>query len=112
MGAYEYDPWGSSVTEELDFSEFEFYPNPVRLHGERGAVIINYPGMIDESGFKLKIYNTKGQKVWESDLGTGYNGIRWDCSNTDGQIVAAGVYFLRLVKNGEFISQGKLTVVK
>jgi hypothetical protein len=112
MGAYEYNPFSNTVTEELNMTEFNFYPNPVRISNCRGSVIIKYPQVLDESGYELKIYNTKGQRVWESELSTGYEGIRWDCSNTDGEIVSAGVYFLRLVKNGEFISQGKLTVVK
>ncbi|MDP8322234.1 MAG: choice-of-anchor Q domain-containing protein [Candidatus Stygibacter australis] len=113
MGAYEYSPWNNPVQqEEIEYSALNYYPNPVRISDGRGAMIINYAGLEQVEDYQIGIYNIKGQKVWESELKRGYSGIRWDCCNTGGDKVAAGVYFLRLSKDGEFLEQGKLTVIK
>jgi len=113
MGAYEYSPWNNPVQqEEIEYSTLNYYPNPVRISDGRGAMIINYAGLEQVEDYQIGIYNIKGQKVWESELKRGYSGIRWDCCNTGGDKVAAGVYFLRLSKDGEFLEQGKLTVIK
>ncbi|MDP8321977.1 MAG: choice-of-anchor Q domain-containing protein [Candidatus Stygibacter australis] len=113
LGAYEYNPFSNPVTEtELEDSALNYYPNPVRICDGRGAVIINYTGLEQVENYQIGIYNIKGQKVWESELKRGYSGIRWDCCNTSGDKVATGVYFLRLSKDGEFLEQGKLTVIR
>jgi len=113
IGAYEYNPFSNPVhEEELEYSNLKYYPNPVRISEGRGAVIINYAGLEQVEDYQIGIYNIKGQKVWESELKKEYSGIRWDCCNTNGDKVAAGVYFLRLSKDGEYLEQGKLTVVK
>ncbi|MDP8211149.1 MAG: T9SS type A sorting domain-containing protein, partial [Candidatus Stygibacter australis] len=98
--------------DELEYSNLKYYPNPVRISEGRGAVIINYAGLMQVEDYQIGIYNIKGQKVWESELKREYSGIRWDCCNTSGDKVAAGVYFLRLSKDGEFLEQGKLTVIR
>jgi hypothetical protein len=113
MGAYEYNPFGSPISEdEVASSALSYYPNPVRISESRGAVVINYAGITQVEDYRIGIYNIKGQKVWESELKRGYSGIRWDCCNTRGDKVAAGIYFLRLSRDGEYLEQGKLTVVK
>ncbi|MDP8322275.1 MAG: choice-of-anchor Q domain-containing protein [Candidatus Stygibacter australis] len=113
IGAYEYNPFSNPVHEdELEYSNLNYYPNPVRISEGRGAVIINYTGLMQVEDYQIGIYNIKGQKVWGSELKRGYSGIRWDCCNDNGDKVAAGVYFLRLSKDGEYLEQGKLTVVK
>ncbi|MDP8322077.1 MAG: choice-of-anchor Q domain-containing protein [Candidatus Stygibacter australis] len=113
IGAYEYNPFSNPVHEdELEYSNLKYYPNPVRISEGRGAVIINYAGLMQVEDYQIGIYNIKGQKVWESELKREYSGIRWDCCNTSGDKVAAGVYFLRLSKDGEFLEQGKLTVIR
>ncbi|MDP8323179.1 MAG: choice-of-anchor Q domain-containing protein, partial [Candidatus Stygibacter australis] len=113
IGAYEYNPFSNPVHEdELEYSNLKYYPNPVRISEGRGAVIINYAGLEQVEDYQIGIYNIKGQKVWESELKKEYSGIRWDCCNTNGDKVAAGVYFLRLSKDGEYLEQGKLTVIR
>ncbi len=114
MGAYEFNPYSHpvGVDDEMGIADFEYYPNPVRLHEGRGAVMINYTGKMDDNDYRIGIYNVKGQKVWESELWGGLEGIRWDCCDANGLKVAAGVYFLRLSRDGEYLSQGKLTVIK
>ena len=114
LGAYECNPLSHpvDVDDEMGIAEFEFYPNPVRLHDGRGAVMINYTGKMEEDGYRIGVYNVKGQKVWESQLWRGLEGVRWDCCDANGLKVAAGIYFLRLSRDGEYLSQGKLTVIK
>ncbi len=114
MGAYEYNPYSHpvGVDDEMGIADFEYYPNPVRLHDGRGAVMINYAGRLEDNDYRIGIYNVKGQKVWESELWRGLEGIRWDCCDANGLKVAAGVYFIRLSQDGEYLSQGKLTVIK
>ena len=114
IGAYEYNPYSHpvSVDDEMGIADFEYYPNPVRLHEGRGAVMINYAGRLEDNDYRIGIYNVKGQKVWESELWRGLEGIRWNCCDANGVKVAVGVYFLRLSRDGEYLSQGKLTVIK
>ena len=113
IGAYEYNPFSNPVhEEELEYSNLDYYPNPVKISEGRGAVIINYAGLEQVEDYQIGIYNIKGQKVWGSELKRGYSFIRWDCCNTGGDEVATGVYFLRLSKDGEYLEQGKLTVIR
>jgi uncharacterized protein DUF1565 len=126
MGAYEYNPFGNPISEdEVASSALSYYPNPVRISESRGAVVINYAGLTQVENYRIGIYNIKGQRVRELKMdpssssyavtGNGkfkMNTVRWDCCNTRGDKVAAGVYFLRLSRDGEYLEQGKLTVVK
>jgi flagellar hook assembly protein FlgD len=54
--------------------------------------------------------------VWEApledkDMKEGYHWIEWDCKNKDGEIVAAGVYIILLVADGE-VATNKIAVIK
>jgi hypothetical protein len=120
MGAYEYNPFGSPISEdEVASSALNYYPNPVRINEGRGAIVINYAGLTQVEDYQIGIYNIKGQrvrsfKIHPEKIGTKskINKVVWDCCNTRGDKVAAGVYFLRLSRDGEYLEQGKLTVVK
>jgi hypothetical protein len=120
MGAYEYNPFCSPISEdEVASSVLSCYPNPVRINEGRGAIVINYAGLTQVEDYQIGIYNIKGQrvrsfKIHPEKIGTKskINKVVWDCCNTRGRKVATGVYFLRLSRDGEYLEQGKLTVVK
>jgi hypothetical protein len=62
----------------------------------------------------LKIYNIKGELVRTLVDGykeAGYHTVRWDGRNQDGNEVASGVYFYRLVTN-DFTSTKKMIMLK
>jgi hypothetical protein len=116
IGAYEYNPYSSPVNEnELEYSNLVIYPNPVHLKQGRGSVIINYPTSDDEADYELSIYNIKGQRVKSFKIQNSKFKIgeaSWDLRDDEGDEVVAGVYFVRVAKDGVFIDQGKVTVVK
>jgi hypothetical protein len=116
MGAYEYNPFGNPISEdEVASSALSYYPNPVRISESRGAVVINYAGLTQVEDYQIGIYNIKGQRIRELKMENGkwkMNTVRWDCCNASGDKVAAGIYFLRLSRDGEYLEQGKLTVIK
>ena len=127
LGAYEYNPYSNPVNQdELEYSNLVIYPNPVRVSQGRGSVFINYPVSSDDADYKLSIYNIKGQRLRklkienvkckieggtrDSEHGTG--SMTWDLRDDSDDIVSSGVYFLRVSRDGEFIEQSKLTVIK
>jgi len=62
----------------------------------------------------LKIYNIKGELVRtlvDEYKEAGYHTVRWDGRNNDGNEVASGVYFYRLVTN-DFTSTKKMIMLK
>jgi hypothetical protein len=116
LGAYEYNPYSNPViVEELEYSTLIIYPNPMHLNQGRGSVTINYLTDKIEAEYELSIYNIKGQRLRKlkiENVISKMNTINWDCCDSDGEKVTAGVYFLRITKDGKFIDQGKLTVIK
>jgi len=87
----------------------------VHINQGRRSVIINYPVSQDEAEYELSIYNIKGQRLRSLKIHNSKFKITqasWDLRDDAGDIVSSGVYFLRVSRDGEFIEQGKLTVIK
>ncbi len=75
----------------------EGYVNP--LKAETAKIILN----TSRAGtVKIKIFDRRGRMVWEKDkyLKSGENKIDWACDNIYGEIVASGIYFVRIVGPG------------
>jgi hypothetical protein len=99
-----HNPFGTtSVHDEkiipTKFSLLPAYPNP-----SNGSITISYD-LPQDAPVKIKIYNQLGQLVrtLQSDRYSkaGRNSCKWDQSNSKGEWVSSGVYFIRLetIKN-------------
>ncbi|MCX6137245.1 MAG: hypothetical protein NTV54_07105, partial [Ignavibacteriales bacterium] len=69
-------------------------------------------GASSPSSLQIKIYTVAGRairalKIPASDVRIGFNKIAWDGRDEDGSEIANGIYFFRLVIDGE---SGKLGV--
>jgi hypothetical protein len=83
-------------------------PNPFRPDTK-----ISY-ALPDRMNVELAVYNVRGQVVRGLASGlmpAGRHDVRWDGTDAQGQRVAAGVYFYRLVAGSETLTK-KMTVMK
>ncbi len=74
------------------------YPNPFR-----GTTTIRF-NSINSGTIKIRIYNLKGQQVWQSDYASMQQGTReinWDGKDVRGNSCAAGVYMVRVIEGAE-----------
>ena len=80
------------------FRLLENYPNPFN----EGTTI---PFDLKEAyPAQLLIFNVSGQQVFEADLTSlqmGRNEFEWNGKDTDGQVLASGIYFYRLEVDGQ-----------
>ena len=64
----------------------------------------------------MKIVSLNGEVIWEGreeSQGDLANEIRWDATNTNGFVVASGVYIYTVSSfEGEMIERGKIAVVR
>ncbi len=82
--------------QSLNVAETIAYPNPLRpsLAGHDKMTFDNLP-----AGAQIKIYTLRGELVRdlpEDGLGKSL----WDARNSNGDSVASGVYFVRIVGTG------------
>ena len=74
------------------------YVNP--LLGERALIIITPP----ESGkVDVAIYTLRGELVWQTQASVQaevQNLVRWAAENSDGQVIASGIYLVRVTGAG------------
>jgi len=114
-----------AVAEAAAVTSYELaqnYPNPfsriLRVTGNPGTVIgfaLPEPGKVT-----VNIYNEIGQLVRtlvDHEMAAGRHAVHWNGRDQFGNIVAAGIYFYRIVATGEngetaFIKTQRLTMVK
>jgi len=101
---------GNEITHQipLNYGLNQNYPNPFNASTQ-----INYqltqPGRVS-----LKIYNVKGELVCNLVDGyylTGYHRVVWDGKNSDGMMVASGIYFYQMISE-EFAETRKMMFIK
>lgn len=84
------------------------YPNP--CHGSASiACEVTEKGRVE-----LTLYNLRGQKVRNlatGELPAGKHVLSWDGTDSQGQPVGSGVYFLRLEQNGQAVTR-KLVLLR
>jgi hypothetical protein len=61
----------------------------------------------DGKGFRLEIYTSVGRRIWSAAVTAG-EPASWDGCDRQGRAVEPGVYFLRVLGNGEALAQQKL----
>ncbi|MFO7897056.1 MAG: FlgD immunoglobulin-like domain containing protein [Candidatus Cloacimonadales bacterium] len=104
MGAYEWNPGVSNVSEEIIVSnviELSNYPNPFN---PTTTISFNLPS---DSDVLVEVYNVKGQKVktlLNEKMVAGSNSVFWNGEDNNGSKVSSGVYLYR-VKTDDFVSK-------
>ncbi len=91
-----------------EFELLQNYPNPFNL-----STVIGYT-LPEALEVRLEIFNLAGQRIvcpFEGHQPAGRHQITWDGTDDHGNVVATGVYFLRLTA-GDFSSVKKMNLVK
>ena len=96
------------------------YPNPIIPGKMRdGRAWIEWSGEDVSGDVSFEIFNIKGQRIRSFKIQNSSRNNRdkitpasWDLCDEAGNTVSSGVYFLRISKDGEYIEQRKLTVIK
>lgn len=88
------------VSEELLVKDFYNYPNPMK---DNTNFIFNLGGAYAPEKFKIRIYTVSGKIIKElnSPVIIGLNQIPWDGRDNDGDIIANGTYFYKLIAEDE-----------
>ena len=103
-----------------DFSEFIVYPNPFKPGPSDGASGKVYQAGDAESGIifdrvpdtaQIEIYNLSGRLVRSLSPQTGSGRAQWDVKNSEGELVASGIYFYQVKAAGQKID-GKVAIVR
>jgi len=84
------------VSNALLVKDFYNYPNPV---SRETNFVFNIAAVTKPHDCKIKIYTVSGKLIKEiiAPLNVGYNQIPWDIRDTDGDMIANGVYLYKLV---------------
>jgi hypothetical protein len=114
------------INDQLSVTSYQLeqnYPNPFSLH-ERGtfdnpSTMINF-SLPAQSQVMVSIYNETGQLVRtlvDNEMTTGQHSVRWNGRNESGRVVAAGMYFYKIVArnaNGDvvFTATKRMTILK
>ena len=100
------DPDIEAVPEEFSLSQN--HPNPFNVSTQ-----ISYT-LPEDVEVKIEVYNVRGQRVKQFDLGlqpAGYKTLIWEGRNQNGDAVSSGIYFYR-IKAGEFVETRRMTLLK
>ena len=84
-------------------------PNPLR-----GEASLRF-ALETASDVRLEVFSAAGRRVAtlaEGTFGAGVHPVTWKASGADGRAVAPGVYFARLLVNGETRATERLVIVK
>lgn len=103
-----------TVNPDLKIIDLKNFPNPMK---NETNFVINLSGNMPPSMSKIKIFTVAGRliKTIETPLNIGYNQIFWDGRDADGDYIANGVYFYKLIiegNNKKETSLQKLVVLK
>ncbi|MEO8208947.1 MAG: C25 family cysteine peptidase, partial [bacterium] len=88
------------VSDELIVQDFYNYPNPMK---DETNFIFNIAGSVSPERFRIRIYSVSGRLIRDIDYpaNIGYNRILWDGKDNDGDYVANGTYFYKLITQNE-----------
>ncbi len=102
------------VTNQLTLKELNNYPNPMK---NQTAFIFNLGGNNPPTSCIIKIYTVSGRlvKTINTSANIGFNQITWDGRDNEGDYMANGLYFYRIIIEGETKIQSsvqKLVILK
>lgn len=110
-----------SVVASADYSVHEVfaYPVPFRPYGPNAGAGVGQTGTDAEgitfsnipSETKIKVFNIRGELVWDGEDNDGDGECNWNVRNKSGVPVASGVYFY-LVKSAHDSKAGKLVIIR
>jgi hypothetical protein len=103
-----------NVSGESLVSELYNYPNPMK---DRTDFIFNLSGQFSGYKFKIKIFTVGGRLIreFEYNASPGANSVPWDGRDNDGDFVANGTYFYKLIFDDDLNSDAivqKLVVLR
>lgn len=89
-----------NVSNQLLIKDFYNFPNPMK---NQTGFVFNLGGNSPPSGCKIKIYTVSGRlvKIINSTVNIGFNIISWDGRDNEGDYIANGVYFYRMIIEGD-----------
>lgn len=89
---------------------FQNYPNPFNVETRIGFALVD-----ETSGIKLDIFDIMGREVksyfWNS-LFPGEHYVVWDGKSKNGESLASGIYFYRLILSNSLIDRKSMTLLK
>jgi len=87
------------VSNEFFVKDFYNYPNP--MNSETVFMFTLAGNSVFDC--KLKIYTVSGKliKTINAPVNIGYNQVRWDGKDDDGEVIANGVYLYKLIVEGD-----------
>jgi len=96
----------------------EQYPNPFTPNGDayNDLSVFQYPFMYSQEA-TLVIFNRRKEKVYEGSLGRVSHRLdilshAYDGRDSKGEVLAPGLYLYVIIRNGEAICEGTMTVVR
>jgi hypothetical protein len=98
----------------------EIYPNPiVYADGEIDTIRYFLPDSITSGNIQIWIYNVAGEKIfYKSEVintgnikGPGTHKIPWDCKNSENNLIAGGIYLIK-IKAGDRTGSGKFAFIR
>lgn len=88
------------VSYDLKLLSLNNYPNPFR---DNTTFMFNLQGEKRPDSGKIKIYTAAGRLIKEinlDNLAIGYNQVQWDGRDNDGDAMANGIYFYKMILTG------------
>lgn len=99
--------------EEIDqgnhLINFSIFPNPFTTE-----IKINF-SLYRESSIRFAVYNLAGQRIYsteDSNYSKGTHQLIWSGQDDSGEIVNSGIYFYKIIVNGEVNCRGELVFIK
>jgi len=123
------DPPGYYYVEPDSITYYEFIldipnaiDNQINLHND--CNLSNYPNPFNPSTeisfettklheeTQIEIYNSRGQRIRQISIFNNQPSITWNGKNSIGKACPSGVYFYKLVSNGEDLAVNKMLLLK
>ncbi len=99
----------TSVENDIADNNYKVFVHPNPLMPNKTALIsMQLPSEIAAYNVRVDIFDIQGKPVinlQNGDMQSGNYVTRWDCSDANGKRVGPGMYLLRLVVNGETITE-------
>ncbi|MBS1492638.1 MAG: hypothetical protein JST55_03970 [Bacteroidetes bacterium] len=88
------------VSYDLKLLDLYNFPNPLK---DKTSFMFNLQGEKRPDTGKIKIYTAAGRLIKEinlDNLSIGYNQVEWDGRDNDGDAIANGIYFYKMILTG------------